>query len=567
MIHAPPDTSPDAAGRELADLPIFADLSPVDRAALVSSSRVVDLAAGQWLFHQGEPTDGLYVVRSGRLEVLQGGALINELGRGAILGELGLLTGAARSASVRARRDAQLLRLSRDEFDAITVAHPGVLRTMAATVAGMLQAIAPATVHRPRATVVTVLGADPEAPVEPVERALVTELRRTLRVECPGRVDGVGLERAELASERVVLSCPSGMDLDDGGWRSFCLRQSDRLIVVASSGVASGGGLRPAPADGPNARTDLLLVGPSPGAEELERWQRWIGPGRVQLVGDPSTLPSRARALARRIAGRSVGLVLGGGGARAFTHIGVIDELARRGVEIDRVAGTSLGAWVGACFASGMDADTIAGWGLREFVRRNPYADYTLPRHALCRGTRTSRALARCLGEGTVEELPVEFACVSVDLLARRAVTHRSGSVVDAVRASLSLPVLYPPHRVGGRLHVDGGLIDNLPVAALADPPEGPIIAVNVITDTAEPSAREGPALPPLGETLMRSIMLASSTAGLRAQERADLVIRPDTRGVGLLEFDQLARMRAVGRDAARSALERDGAALEGLGC
>lgn len=554
-----------ATGSELADLRIFADLSPDVRDLVAAGADVVEVAAGQWLFRQAEVAEALYLVRSGRLEVVQGDVVINELGRGDILGELSLLTGTVRSASVRARRDTQLLRLSREQFVALTDEHPHVLRTVAATVADRLRRIAPPRRETPRPVVVAVLGLGPGTPVDTVQRVLVDELRRTLRVSTPGRVDGVGLERAELAADRVVLSCagdpPAGGD-DTSRWWSFCARQCDRAVLVASSrespDVPAVG--RPGPSTN---RVDLLLVGPRPDSEAMRRWRESAGSARIQLVTDAAELPARVRGIARRIAGTSVGLVLGGGGARAFTHIGVIDELVRAGVLIDRVAGTSLGAWVGACFALGMDAERIGDEARREYVQRNPYGDYTIPRVALSRGVRTRTALARCLGPSIIEELPVEFACMSVDLYARLPVTHRRGSLVDAVRASLSLPVLYPPYAIEGRLHVDGGLIDNLPVAALAEPREGPVIAVNVVTDGGEPDT-SGAVAPPLIETLMRSIMLASSTASASAQERADLVITPDARGVGLLEFARLPLMVEVGRATARVALGRPGV-LDGL--
>jgi EmrB/QacA subfamily drug resistance transporter len=549
VLTLPPPQG-DAERSPLADLPLFASLPAPVRAGIEAGATVVDLPAGGWLFHQGEPADGLYTVRSGRLEVVRDGAVINELGRGAILGELSLLTGSARSASVRARRDSQLLRLSREQFATITTSQPEVLHKIAATVAGWLQTSRPQADSANRPRVVAVVGCDDAAPVQAVAEVLVSELARHLTVAAPGLVNPAGLERAELAADRVVLVAETGDDQGgDAQWRAFCLRQADRVILVASSTVA------PPPALAAQG-ADLVLVGPRPVGEALRCWYDVLGPRRSYVLGsEPQELADRVRALARRIAGVSVGLVLGGGGARAFTHIGVIEELEAAGIQVDRVAGTSVGAYIGACYAAGMNPDMIDVWCREEFIRRNPFGDYTLPRLALSGGRRARAGLVRCFGDLIAEELPREFCCLSVDLLARETVTHRRGSVVDAVRASISLPVLYPPYPIGNRLHVDGGLLDNLPVSAMTECEEGPIIAVSIsFRDGAEEQSGT-PRIPAMSETLMRSIMMASTTAVEAAQARADLVISPDARGVGLLEFHQLERMRVAGRTAARAAL------------
>lgn len=147
---------------------------------------------------------------------------------------------------------------------------------------------------------------------------------------------------------------------------------------------------------------------------------------------------------------------------------------------------------------------------------------------------------------------------MSVDLLAREPVVHRRGRLVDAIAASVRLPGLFPPYVIGDRLHVDGGVMDNLPVGALTDRDEGPIIAVSISSGSGSGSRDGGrPRIPALGDTLMRSMMVSSGASAAAALERADLVITPEARGVGLLEFHQLDQVRAAGRQAAREALRR----------
>jgi predicted acylesterase/phospholipase RssA len=253
-----------------------------------------------------------------------------------------------------------------------------------------------------------------------------------------------------------------------------------------------------------------------------------------------------------------VGLVIGGGGARAFAAIGVLEGLEAAGVVVDRFAGTSVGACIAGLAAAGLDAAAVDASVYENFVRNNPINDYTVPAKALVRGRRTATLMTQGMQGLLIEELPHEFRCVSVDLINRRRVVHRSGPLAEAVLCSLRLPGLYPPYLSGGVLHVDGGVLDNLPVTALSAE-EGPLIAVSVgfggSGGSASASRPGPPRVPALADTLMRTMMMSSGDAAARAFAAADLVLRPDTRGVGLLEFHQIDRAREAGRAAVTAAL------------
>jgi predicted acylesterase/phospholipase RssA len=271
--------------------------------------------------------------------------------------------------------------------------------------------------------------------------------------------------------------------------------------------------------------------------------------------------------MARRLSGRSVGIVLSGGGARAFAHIGVLEELTAAGVAIDRIAGVSMGAFVGAMYALGMDADEMDAHCFDEWVRRRPLHDYTIPRHAFIRGGRVEAMLERVFGGAAIEELPRSFFCASADLRSGQLVVSRWGPLGDRVGLSMCMPVIAPPQVRGRRLLVDGSLIDNLPIGTMAALGEGPLIAVDVKAtfDREGRKASSGELRTPgLGETLTRVLLLASSNTSAAAKRYADLTIAPRNDGVGLLEFHQLDRAREAGRSAAREALERAPAAVLG---
>jgi predicted acylesterase/phospholipase RssA len=203
-------------------------------------------------------------------------------------------------------------------------------------------------------------------------------------------------------------------------------------------------------------------------------------------------------------------------------------------------------------------------------VRGRPFSDYTLPIASVAKGKRVAAALRRNFGDLNVEELPRRLVCMSTDLQSRQPYALRRGPVVDAVMASVALPVLFPPRRTDQRLLADGGILDNLPVGLLTDRDEGPVLAVNIgMGGGGSPRPSDGPGavpapprpvrVPALGETLMRTIFIGSAGATETARRAGAVVVTPSTMGVGLLEFHQLDRMVEAGRAAARAVLDSTG--------
>jgi NTE family protein len=531
----------------LGDLPLFAGLGADALVELRDRAEQVDLEAGSYLFRKGDAPDSLYVVRNGRLQVLQNDVVIAELGRGEVVGELGLLIDAPRSASVRAVRDTTLVRLTREQF--AKIADAGVLEALIQVLAARLHETPAAPRPPSPEVVISIVGVDADAPVAMVASELCAALSSRLQVVSPGRINRDGLERAEQTADKVVLHAA----VDDAGWRDFCVRVADRVVLVAADAVPPS---EPLPWQATGG--DLVLAGAPAEREHFRAWEELITPRSVHSVRTAHATAD-LRPLAARIAGRSVGLVLSGGAARAFAHLGVLEELEAAGVAVDRLAGTSMGAIIAAFAATGMDAAAVDAHIYEHFIRSNPTTDYTLPSRGLIRGQRTLAALHISYGGRLVEELPKQFRCVSVDLLARRAVVHRRGPLTDVVGCSLRLPGLYAPMVYDGSLHVDGGVLDNLPVGTLAAS-EGPLIAVNIRTG-GEPhpggatTQSRSPRVPNIVDTLTRTMTIGSGMASATELAQADLAIQPDVNGVGLLEWHQIDRAREAGRIATREAL------------
>jgi NTE family protein len=560
---------------------IFAGLPAETLEEIAAHADVVEVTAGDWLVREGEPAEGLYVLRSGRLEVVReaGDAetVVRVMAPGAVIGELALLTGAKRAASVRARRDCALLSVSSEAFRRLLYGNPEFAIALTRTLATQLQASRPVVLPRdpvPRVIAVVPLSERVNAPALADE--LAATLSRSHEVALIGAQEvgtresfGAALDEWEQASDQVVLVAEPA----DDRWRAFCLRQADRVVAVAD------GRPPPALAAARLAGCDLAVLDQRDARETLAHCIEALDPRAVHLVGGHSSgRDDSVEMLARRLAGRSPAVVLSGGGARGLAHIGVLDELLGAGIAIDRVGGCSMGALVGALFATGLGPDEIEERLREELVDGSPMSDYTVPLAALVRGRKAEAMLLRLFGDLRIEELSREFFCVSCDLVSSSLVVHRRGPLYEAVGASICLPGIAPPVADGERLLVDGGVLDNLPVREMAGRGEGPVVAVDVSSRFEPPSRRAGGAgrprltrlsarlrtavigwetpLPSFRETLMRTIVLGSIDTAEAAQQHANLVIAPAVQGVGLVDFGRIDEVRAQGAVAARAVLD-----------
>ena len=556
-------------------VPMFADLSDELLAQLAEEAGEVSLGAGEWLFREGDSADRLYVIRSGRLEIVDEGppeVLIREMRRGQALGELALLTGRSRTASVRARRDAELIELGRDRFEALISDEPAFAVGLTRSMGSQLAANRAPALSRERPSTIAVFALDDGMSATDYAGRLTESFRLHSRVEQlsgdperPPEEMALLLARAEESVDVVVLAAESPLPRDP--WNEFCLREADLLVAFTAGRPSAAWAERLESLHG----CELLGTGPGVSPEIVAALQ----PRDAQIAADQPALEYAIEVLARRISGKSLGVVFSGGGARAFAHLGVIEELEAAGLRIDRVAGVSLGSVVGAGVAMGRSAEELVELFRTGFIETNPTGDYSAPLYSLIRGRRTDDLLEGMFGQLRIEELEKRFFCLSCDLVARESVVFRTGRVKNAVLASLSIPGVFPPIPTPeGRLLVDGGVLDNLPVEEMARSNEGPIIAVDVtgqMEDFRRP-VRPGVerlkrplrrmltgsenGLPRLAETIVRTVTVGSIDTSEAAGRHADLVIQPQVNGVGILEWNQLDRVREAGRLAARSALE-----------
>lgn len=552
--------------------PAFAAVAPDALAALGREAVHFCLPAGEELFAAGSAADGIYLVASGRIGIkAEGGASgAIEVGPGEILGELGWLLEVARGARALALRDCELLWLPKPVIDAAVRHSPELALGLARVCAGRVRGNCPP--QRPRRTrVIVVLPHDEATDAASLATQLVAELSRFGRCELVWDVRasthtahwfGCIEERCEYV---VYLA-----DCIPSAWTRQCCRQADVLLLAADAAgeprawpevIAQAAANR-------EVRIELALL--HQGSLRRGAAAAWLA---VTPAAQHHHLVDTAdvERLARLLSQRGVGLVLSGGGARGFAHLGVIQALREARVSIDFVGGTSIGSIIAAGVANGWSDAEMRLRYRRTFVTTNPVDDYTFPFVALTRGRKVSRLLRQEFGDVSIEDLRTPFFCVSANLTTACPHEHRGGPLWQALRASVAIPGVMPPVFMGGGVLVDGATVNNLPVDLMQHHAPGFVLGSDagaVRTFEADDDANDQPPFwryfsrraggkrrINIFQILMRAgIAGGASDAELRRRQ-ADLTLRPPLEGIDLLDWQAFDRAIAAGYDHARLAL------------
>ncbi len=275
--------------------------------------------------------------------------------------------------------------------------------------------------------------------------------------------------------------------------------------------------------------------------------------------------------IARKLSGTSRGLCLGGGGARAFAHVGVLEVLEREGIDFDMVIGTSMGAIIGASHALGRSvAETRELLG-QILPNAAAVLDKALPFIGFFRGRRLSQAILRGFGDTKFEETEIPFICNASALDRGRTLVFESGFLATALRASVSLPGIFPPVRIGGFTAVDGGVLNNLPGGLLRDRGCNYVIGINVTplddnkSTRLTPDWKLGPwsalvdylSFPPILKIIYRSITMEGRELMRMRMGDFDYLLHPEVTDIDIFDFDRLPEIVDRGRKSAEDHLEK----------
>ena len=569
---------------------VFGLLQPAAQSFVCEHLEVVNLPGGAVLIQEGEAADCLYLVAVGRLRVsMRGGdgteRVIAELGRGEVVGELAVITNEPRSATVTALRDSEVFKLSTSAFAQLVEEHPEALREIATPVVRRLvRSLREGSPSSPVVTIAVVpLGADPGLAefgarlYHALKRltGAATHVNALTVAASLGDLTRVSAERLALwfgehdaRSKAVVYQA----DTEPTPWTDTCLRQADLVLLVGSSREPPG--LRPVELaiaerrQRLQTRTELVLVHP-PTTRDPRGTRRWLELREVDRHHHVRTdRGGDVERVARLILGRGIGVVFSGGGARGIAAIGVLRALEEHGVPIDATGGTSIGSLIAGAAARGLSLGELTAM-MRAAVVDSSAFDITFPAVSLAAGKRVTQRIREAADGLDVEDTWCNFFCVSTNLTTGGVEIHRRGPGWYAVRASFSIPGVFPPvPTTTGDLLVDGGLLDNLPVGVMRAEHHGiTVIAVDV-GRTRDLSAgslpnegvvsgwklllgrldRGAPSRDTagLGHILMRLTELGSE----QNHDRGDLYIHPAVDPFGVADFKAFDRLIQLGYEA-----------------
>ena len=589
----------------------LADVDPAVLDLLRRRLQWVEVAGGETLMRQGETGDSVYLAISGRLRAYVRGAdgalqMVREMGRGNTIGEMSMFTGEPRAATVVAVRDSVIVRLAKSEFGALLASSPELSIEFTRQIIGHLRS-GRAPGRRERPVIIGLLGITDGVDARDFADGLAAAMRRHGRVGVldagtvlqalqaesrdddgrevpPQRRIALLVEAMEAANDFVLLAGDPGVT----AWTRHISRQSDEILLLADAGAPpvlhaiERECLMQRPAHTDAAEILVLLHGPD--VDNPRGTRAWLD--RRPVAEHVHVRPALARDMARlaRIESRTaVGLVLAGGGARGFAHLGIYRALTEHGVEIDWVGGTSIGAAMAACIASDRPVESVTRDAKRAFGT-NPTGDFNLlPLLSLIKGVRlrgiVKNAVQRLLGfDADIEDLWKNYYCVATNYSQAREHVCRRGNLAKAIIASVAIPGALPPVIHDGDLLCDGGTFNNFPVDVMQHMHGvGRVIGADLdfrktrrlefdevpggwalLRDRFRPRDKRRYRLPSLTSYLLNVTILYSMSRQTEARRMTDLYFNPPLDRVGLLQWDKFDQIVQQGHAHGVEVLQRE---------
>jgi predicted acylesterase/phospholipase RssA/CRP-like cAMP-binding protein len=590
---------------DLTQIELFRDLDGGILLFLESQLEWMQLKSGEALFNRGDDDDSLYIVSGGRLiAVMDGdvrrGSVLGEIAPGDIIGEMSALFGETRCVTILAQRDSELVRLPGEAVIKLFERSPQFLlklsRIMFTRLRQSLRRSGPKGRVGSIALVILDETLSGEKIAERFRRALTKKgkvmLVTDVMLDQHGNAKRIPTEL--LSPEDLPLAnwLSEQEDRNDfmlyltparsPDWRSFVIRQADRVLFVVGDKMSSE--LTDAERQIwdlveqlPFSHTDLVVMHKdraAPPRDTLAWFKDRSFVNHYHAVEDQDADYDR---IVRCVLGVATGLVLGGGGARGFAHVGAIRALWEHGISIDHLAGTSMGAVIAAEVGMGMDYEQMMETNRKMFIESNPTSDFTIPLVSLVTGHKCNRSLREGFGDTLIEDLWLPVFFVTASLTSVQAVFIEKGSVWETVRASVSIPGIFPPVIQNGEMLVDGSIVTGLPVIEARRRFEGQIIAVEVsnssklkggIRDSLEMSAKEyvlnrfrrenSVQWPSILDVLLAAGTFAKEQSLVHAKAGVDLLIQPQVHQFESLDWRSMEAIVTAGYEETARALEAD---------
>jgi len=579
--------------------PVFGSLADDVIAELANAVQWRRVESGETVFSEGARADSTIFVISGGLRVSRRGRdgkllVYNQIQPGQSIGEMAMILQQPRSQDVTAVRDSTLAQLDRGAFEALLTRHPVELNRVFLKAVHDQFRVGSEVQEKYLAQTIAIVPLDAKAGADTLTLSLVAALSElagrggqrvghlrggspeALRLMQGDSIDGSGDHsdggRERLEENYEVLVFEAG--IADDAWARFAIRQADQVVFVSSADRSPA--LTPLERQfqavpGYALKRKHLVLMHAANASRPTSPLPWIeGRDLERIYSLRSGLRADAEHLARFLTGNAVGVVLGGGGARGFAHLGVLRALSESGVPVDLIGGNSMGALIGAQLACGHSLEQILEQ-TRRFAKGGERL--TVPLVSIVAGRRVERDLQRMFGDLMIEQLWRPYFAAACNLTRGCTTVQAQGPLWRAVLASNSPAGLFPPVVIDGELMVDGAILENVPVQPmrlrLGTPLErrrgnGTIIAVDVDVPEnlrAHPSLTRVTPMSTLKRKFIASAPASPSIAGIlysaghvgslnqrpRTIAQADHYLEPPVGNFPLMAYQNGAEIAAVG--------------------
>lgn len=633
-------------------VPLFRELEEESLREVSKKLKSLSLPKGAIVYRAGETADALYIIQTGRVEVVsqkEDGKeiVLNYLWRGDTFGESALLTGATRSVTVRVDSTANFLVLYKRDFETFLKKNPRASLYLSRVISQRLIARSRSLQAPPfnpeLIGIFCELKKEDLIPFAVNLSLALTEQtkRKILLLDCTPFASeltrSIGcapiLSSQKMLSskdvvnpevlQRITLLHPSGLEVISLPLEIFSgplfrsipaflatlreiydysivtlhsraladasnqnqkvldafLMECDSFFYISAGETNAQGRLEQLlQSQGKeNARKILLQKNSLQPREHFDFAVPWTDvisrtmekTGRSYLTGPESEPTYKAlNRIARFIGKLQVGVAMGAGGAYGYTLIGLLKVFEREKIPIDFISGTSMGALIGSFYASGKSVQEMEEIALsisRDWLRKNFLSDLNFPffHGGLLKGLTISQFLRKHLGEIDFRELKIPFVCTATDAVSGDGVILREGKVWEAVRASLSLPLIFVPYKCANRFLMDGGLVQPVPAAAVASMGADILISVNLTSKASERKValrRFGifrSKTPGIFDIFFKMIYTMQYQVASLQTDLSQILIRPEMGNFSWIEFYKAKQIIPLGEKSAEESLAK----------
>ena len=533
----------------LKTIPLFRNLENDDLDLVANFLHKESYSKGTIVFRKGDVGDSMYLVESGQVAVVgeDGRETIAFMGPGSFVGEISLLLAQPRTANLQVMLDAQLWVMSKEEFDELVTTRPTIAVEMMRELSKRLVVTTQRKKQliRPR-RITAVFGVQG------------LELAQAIHAQLKSPVAVLPLPQAQAALDLPLnrgVMLVGGSDLTEA---TLAERLSYQIEVFKHVVILLPQQRDPLTAKAIDLADTIVSIGRAPA------WFRFTGKkSDFWVTGDS---PAELDRLARRLINRTIGLALSSGGSRGLAHVGVLKVLIEEDIPIDMIAGTSAGALFGSLYALGWGAEQLTAF-TKELKSATKLANWDFnfpPRTALVKGKiARDKLIANWVEHKNFEDTLTPIFMVAADAYTGEEIVFDSGPLADAIRASLSIPVITEPWFYQGRYLLDGGIVNPLPASVLRDRGADIVIGSSVIQPMGLSYKSDTHKMPSIMQTISNMFSAMEAEVVGKQLPLIDVLIQHNVATGHALDFDQATALIEVGEESARQMLPEIKAAIE----